>query len=268
MQCKEGIYMIKVTNVRAAFPEAAGFYINRKKGYGAYTFLHFHNSVEVVTDNRKIVTQPHAVIIYTPEKPQYFKSNEPLIHDWMHFEGDISESVGIEDLPLNTVIYPADYAFITKIIAEIEYEFFSDKAYRGELLQAKLNELFIKIGRELKNSEYCPQDQEWIETFRALRVKMFSSLNEEWSIKRMSESVFLSESRFYFLYKRLFGISPLADLINAKINSAKNMLAFNDKSVEDIAFSLNYNNTTHFIRQFKQYAGTTPAKYRKSVLYK
>lgn len=255
--------MTEITAVRHAYPEAAGFFIDRKQGYGkGYTLLHFHNSVEIGQDGGTAVTQPHAVIIYDPETPQYFKSREPLIHDWMHFKGDISETAGLSALPLNTVFYPANFSCITKIIAEIECEFFADEADRGQMLRLKLGELFIKIGRGLKKPEYQPQSPEMLEKFQTLRGEMFMSLSEEWTVGRMAERVFLSESRFYSLYKSFFGISPLADLINAKINSAKNMLVFGKSSIEETAALLGYQNTTHFIRQFKQHTGTTPAKYR------
>ena len=55
-----------------------------------------------------------------------------------------------------------------------------------------------------------------------------------------------------------------ADLIIARINSAKNMLILHDERIEDIAMSLGYYNVTHFIRQFKSIVGCTPSNYRKS----
>ena len=80
----------------------------------------------------------------------------------------------------------------------------------------------------------------------------------------MAERLNLSESRFYALYKSIFGISPTADIINARIYSAKNMLQFSNDKIEKIAAELGYKNTTHFIRQFKSSTGVTPSKYRLS----
>ncbi len=257
--------MIKIIDIRHSFPEHAGFFIDRKNGYNdGYTFLHFHNRVEIMQDGRKITAQPHAVIIFEPKSPQYFKSYEPLIHDWMHFDGNISELVKTENLPLNKICYPANFSFITETMAEIECEFFANERNRDELLQLKLEELLIKIDRSLEQREYQSDTLDMLEKFRFLRGKIFMSLDEKWSIERMSEQLHLSESRFYVLYKKFFGISPLSDIINAKINSAKNILLFRKKSVEEIAAMLGYQNTTHFIRQFKEYTGTTPAKYRKN----
>ena len=81
----------------------------------------------------------------------------------------------------------------------------------------------------------------------------------------MADKVYLSESRFYTLYKHIFGISPASDVINAKMNAAKNMLLYSNNSVNEIAVLLGYNSTTHFIRQFKKYNGVTPARYKKET---
>ena len=80
----------------------------------------------------------------------------------------------------------------------------------------------------------------------------------------MAQRVHLSPSRVYPIYKKLFGISPNADLINARINSAKNRLINSGDKIEDIAESLGYRNITHFIRQFKENTGMSPGQYRKN----
>jgi len=38
---------MEITRLRHAYPEKAGFLIDRKEGYPEYTFLHFYNSVEL-----------------------------------------------------------------------------------------------------------------------------------------------------------------------------------------------------------------------------
>ena len=94
---------------------------------------------------------------------------------------------------------------------------------------------------------------------------MFSSLQEHHSIESLAKRVNLSPSRFFALYRKIYGTSPIEDLIVARIRSAKNKLAYSEATVEAIAASLAYDNTTHFIRQFKSRVGTTPSAYRKQV---
>ena len=78
----------------------------------------------------------------------------------------------------------------------------------------------------------------------------------------MAKKIGLSESHFYLLYKKIYGITPTSDLIKVKIDSAKHMLRFQKTQIGDIAANLGYQNTTHFIRQFKKMVGISPSQYR------
>ena len=77
--------MFKTESIRHAWPEKAGFAINRPKGHWQYTFLHFFNSVEILAEGKLTKAPPHACILYRPGTPQYFISRQPLTHDWIHF---------------------------------------------------------------------------------------------------------------------------------------------------------------------------------------
>lgn len=251
--------MINVTSVRHAFPESAGFVINRENGWDSYTFLHFYNSVEIVLNGERTVTKPHAVILYDSKTPQYFKSELPLVHDWFHFSCDVFD---YENFKLNTVLYPDNYKLITKTVGEIESEFFGGKRNSSKLMELLSEELFIKLDRNIGNEDEGRVEKQTREQFRYLRGEVFSSLDADWTVPSMAARLNLSESRFYALYKSVFGISPNADIINARIHSAKNMLQLSNYKIEKIAAELGYKNTTHFIRQFKSATGTAPAKYR------
>lgn len=254
--------MLKISSVRHAYPENAGFCINRKAGHEHFTFLHFYNSVEILINGVITKTEPHAVILYNPTTPQYFKSDGPLIHDWFHFIGSIQD-LHFDTFKPDLVFYPNNYQNIIKAVAELEREFFDDKSNKDLLIDSKVKELLIKIDRDLISDNGNIIDKQYINVFRILRGEMLSSLNLNWSVSDMANKVNLSESHFFVLYKKFYGITPVADLINARINNAKNMLLFKNMLIDDIASELGYNNTTHFIRQFKSFVGITPSQYRK-----
>jgi AraC-like DNA-binding protein len=107
--------------------------------------------------------------------------------------------------------------------------------------------------------------QDTVMKFRQLRGKMFNSLNEKWTISRMAKETNFGESHFQHLYKKLYGISPTADLINERMIKAKHLLTYETISIVKIAATLGYENSTHFTRQFKKEVGMSPAKYRSSA---
>ena len=254
--------MIKLSQLRHAYPERT-LYIDRQHGHPEYTFLHFFTSMKLTYNGRNIVTEPHSVIIFRPGTPQHFESDMPLVHDWIHFHGDLKPFLQNTNLKLDTLYYPSQTNFITELTRELETEFYNARANRDTLIQLKFQELLIKLDRTVSGESEPVFSTEITENFRRLRGEMFVSLQEKWPVERMAAKVGFSKSRFYNIYKSIYGVTPTADLIEARINSAKNMLLFTGKKIEDISYLLGSENTTHFIRQFKKWTGCSPAVYRK-----
>lgn len=67
------------------------------------------------------------------------------------------------------------------------------------------------------------------------------------------------------LIKKQTGESFTEILQKIKINKARAMLEFTDKSVESIAEEVGYNSASHFHRIFKQQKKSTPEEYRKRI---
>ena len=233
--------MIELSQLRHAYPERT-LYIDRQHGHPEYTFLHFFTSMKLTYNGKSIITEPHSVIIFRPGTPQHFESDTPMIHDWIHFHGDMEPILQNISLELDTLYYPSQTEFITDLTRELETEFYNARANRDALIQLKFQELFIKLDRAVSGESEPVFDTEITEKFRRLRGKMFISLQEKWSVERMAAEVGFSKSR---------------------VNSARNMLLSTSKKIEDISYLLGYENTTHFIRQFKKWTGYSPAAYRK-----
>lgn len=73
----------------------------------------------------------------------------------------------------------------------------------------------------------------------------------------------MSRSSFQHLYKELFGISAITDVILSRIDHAKYLLSTTDIPIKKISEMCGYNNDIHFMRQFKKVTEITPTKYRE-----
>lgn len=257
---------ITVTRVRHSWPEAAGFTINRPKGIDSYTFLYFHNSVELLVRGKILVTQPGSCIIFHPDTPQWFCSREALKHDWMHMTGPVEEALTQTGLQADTLYIPKNGYFITDLVRKIEQEHFSKPAGYQLMQELKVQELFLKLTRSC-----CQQSQQnrlkpaMTKQLQSVRSTVFSRLSEDWSVGKMAKLCYLSPSRFHTIYKSCFGISPTEDLIQARMENAKNRLSGGQDTVREIAEGLGYRNVTHFCRQFKGITGKTPMEYRSEA---
>jgi len=256
---------MKIVTIRHDWPEQAGFMIDRPQGTTDYVFLHFINAVCLTLYNgESINTVPGSLILFSPGFGYSFKSNTPLIHNWMHIEGNVSEIWNGFGLELNTLYTPYNDEFITSIMRELENEYFQAGSYSCDFMQLKLRELFIKISREISSSSGLNEISEHTEKrFRALRMDVFSHLDKQYSIAELADMVGLSESRFHSIYKSIFGISPGKDIIIARISKSKDLLSARKYSVSQVAEMMGYTNEYHFIRQFKQITGLTPGSFMR-----
>lgn len=256
---------ITITQARHAWSEPEGFTISRPKGISRHTFLHFFNSVELLVNGEVITTAPDACIFYTAETPQWFRSIGPLCHDWMHMSGDICKSLQALHIPENIPFYPERTEFITNIHRDIEFEVLTKPNHYQDYLTAKYQELLILLSRHCGKNPPRPLIRASTEDrLRRLRTRVLSQLSYQWTVEEMANLVYLSPSRLHTLYKTIFAISPMDDLIHARIDMAKYRLSSTQNSVSSIAAALGYRNLTHFCRQFKQYVGQTPEDFRKT----
>ena len=257
--------MIQITAVRHAYPEKAGFVIDRKTGHPDYTFLHFITPIQMEVEGALRAFPAHTVMLYAPGTPQYFCSDDLVVHDWMHLSGEVAPLLVRYGIATDRPIFPMATDFITAILRELEAEFFGNGKNRDALSLLKLEELFLKLGRMSEAAgTVLTVDKGLKGKMRALRGSVFRDLERKWTIGEMAESVHLSPSRFQVVYKSLYGISPMRDLIGARVDAAQKLLLSTSLSVSHVAAAVGYDNVYHFIRQFKESVGVTPLVYRKA----
>ena len=86
---------------------------------------------------------------------------------------------------------------------------------------------------------------------------------EVYTTARLCDMAGLRETRFRKLFKEQTGKSPGEYLRDMRMNLAARRLLLSSESVNDIAYSVGYEDANFFIRVFKKYFGVTPNQYRK-----
>jgi len=131
------------------------------------------------------------------------------------------------------------------------------------------NEL-LKITAELKAKGF-----ELIDSSTPILVtKIKSAIVTLFSQNEISEkfklSTFLTE-KFPYDYSHLSRVFSQHEkdtiehyLIRLRIEKAKELLSYNDKSVSEVAYSLGYASAAHFSRQFKKMVGQSPSVYQNN----
>lgn len=86
------------------------------------------------------------------------------------------------------------------------------------------------------------------------------------SVESMAAVSHMSVSRFYYLFKKETGLSPIEYKNRASIYLAE-MLLLNDlrKSIEEISVETGFASTAYFRRVFKAMTGISPREYRQKI---
>lgn len=253
--------MITVNYVGYNVSESNHTRIYRPKGSGDYLFLFFLSGMHIVTDNVLDIAYPGGCMIYMPGEAQDYSAIRDFRASFVHFEMPAEEFDQYE-LPLGHIFYPKHGEIIQDLIMRIQSEYYTKEPYCETALSGLMSDLLIRIAREEheKNVELT-LDKPLFNLFCQARYTMLSNCEREWASTNMSQMVSLSRSQFYKYYNDFFGISPMQDLTNARIEKAKYLLMNKELSVTDVSARCGYASIHHFSRTFKEHTGVSPLQY-------
>lgn len=99
---------------------------------------------------------------------------------------------------------------------------------------------------------------------RRLRNEIRENPQEDWNTTDIASRMCISKSHLHRLYKQLFNVNLMDDVIEQRLAKAKQLLEFSDMRIQEIAFQCGYRNESHFMRQFKLKVGITALQFRQS----
>ena len=85
------------------------------------------------------------------------------------------------------------------------------------------------------------------------------------SISEVSEYVSLDISYLGRLFKKTYGLSPTAYILQKKIEESKLLLTQTPMSINDIANHYSFTDSSHYIRSFIKLVGVSPSHYRTNA---
>ena len=99
-----------------------------------------------------------------------------------------------------------------------------------------------------------------------LQVEQYilDNVNNQITTEDISKEVNYSEAYISRVFKKKFGLSPHAFLVNQKINAAKNkLLNSKNQDISQLAVEVGFYDQSHFTNTFKRYFSLTPKQYQK-----
>lgn len=84
------------------------------------------------------------------------------------------------------------------------------------------------------------------------------------SVASLAEACGMSQVYFRKLFRKEFGMAPVAYRNRLRLERAAQYLEYGQISVQEISDTLGYGTASHFIKEFRVAYGISPAKYRKA----
>ncbi|MCL2014903.1 MAG: helix-turn-helix transcriptional regulator [Defluviitaleaceae bacterium] len=260
---------MQILNISHSKRERSDFHQIIESGFGddIYLFVHFINPVIVVFDGKECITDSNACIIYTPGKRQEYKSHDGVfLNNFIVFKAkyaEYSQFTAEYPLPQNEIFYITNGDEITHIMEKITYRITNklfDFSVEIDKYTEKLFETLCKLS--VNNNPSKKRTFEIKQRFLAMRNEIAKN-PKDWTVAKMAKHVWFTRSRFSVLYREFFAISPSTDLINLKIEYAKNLLKTTKKPISEVSELCGYSSVEHFIGIFGRQVGYTPLQYRK-----
>ena len=134
-----------------------------------------------------------------------------------------------------------------------------DAGYKFECIS-----LLYKIFAEISKKNYIPESK-FIKIKPAVDYIEENFLNKNISCEYLAKLCSISYSYLQRLFNERYGISPKRYIIQLKINYACDLLKVGEYSVSETAEMSGFDDLYFFSRQFKEYMGMSPQKYKGNL---
>ncbi len=261
---------MKIGSIGFNYSHDSEFVMDRPNGVGCRLMLLVKTDAVFEISGEKYDVKKNSFVMFTPETPcKYYAAGDIYTDDWMYFEADDEDMKLVSELeiPLNKAVYLGNIEELSQIMHILAYEHYSADSYHEEIEQHYLKILLLKLGRiiKLKSSVSSEAFIERNFKFTQLRSRIYAMPETVPDVDGMADEVGMSRSGFQHLYKKMFGVSVMTDIITARLDRAKRLLSSTNLTIKEIAEKCGYENEYNFMRQFKSRYNLTPTAFRKML---
>jgi|TARA_R110002167_G_scaffold13128_2_gene55393 AraC-like DNA-binding protein len=255
-------------------------------GFGYYKEAHNHKMTRLkhddhlmiycldgrgeLTVNNKVYDVYAGDIVLLPKGLSHIykaANSQPWTIYWVHFSGLQSEAF-IDYIAIKNNINIIPLGIHSRLVNNFEY--LLESRQTGYKLVAFINVAnilrqilsHIALLKPLVRQKQAAHQLD-LEHIHSL---MEAHIHEQLDLNTLAKAVNLSKFHFVKKYKELTGSTPIDHFIHLKIKRACDLLDITNKSINQIGFSIGYDDAYYFSRIFKKVMGFSPSQYRNMRL--
>ncbi|MBL9215357.1 MAG: helix-turn-helix transcriptional regulator [Opitutaceae bacterium] len=239
--------------------------VDRPEGTDDYLFMLFHDPALVgARAGAAALAAADTMMIWAPRQPQcYGHRTERYTHSWLHVSGarvgEILRTSGLRaGRPFGLAEVARFLQCLTGIHGELAFHVRPDPRIVGNLLE--------NFAREAARQLREPPAERWVaEPLLAVMRKIDASLGSRIDLSELAEAAGMSVSTLSARFRRAFGLSPMAYLIQYRMRYAAHLLRDRNLHVREVAARVGYDDPFHFSKLFKKHCGTSPQGLRRRL---
>lgn len=248
---------------------------------GGYIFEYFETSATIQGVDGTETHPGHVCALYRPRQVQIVEVNQRVTRTgtgasppplrvsrtWFHVEGQgLDACLEHYAIPVDRVMTGAFGALsLIPFMEEVRRHLIQRGNYWEHAVTLLCRRFFRNLARvvdqKVGRGEPSLYQQENLSILRRLRAQIHSNLRHRWTIDEMAALAHLSPAYYRQLYTGHFHVSPIDDLIGARIRRAKLLMQFSSLSIEQIAEECGFSSTPQFHASFRNRSGLTPGEY-------
>jgi AraC family L-rhamnose operon transcriptional activator RhaR/AraC family L-rhamnose operon regulatory protein RhaS len=156
---------------------------------------------------------------------------------------------------------PKDLGFVIGLVDRLEEELAGRRPGFRFLATALFMELVGYLSRCYGRSK-DPDSRALLRIAEAISY-LETHFEEPIGLEELARMAHQSRRNFVRAFHAAMGSSPIAYLIQIRVNRAADLLRRSDQSITEIAFRVGFSESNYFTRQFHKILGVTPSAYRQ-----
>lgn len=261
---------MKIGSIGYNYSHDSSFIMDKPHGVGTYLLLLIKEPAVFEIRGVSGKVKKNSFVLLAPTTPcKYYADGEIYTDDWIFFEWEEGLQAHFAELgiPVDKVIHMERLEELSRLVHILAFEHYSAdphqeeiQAHYIEILLLKLSTLIQRNGRDrscvLSEKNY---------RFAQLRNHIYTQPQQITDVNSMAAEMGMSRSGFQHLYKKIFGVGVMQDIMNSRVSYAKQLLSETSMCIRQIAERCGYTSEYSFMRQFKKQTGKTPSEYRSSI---
>jgi AraC-like DNA-binding protein len=158
-------------------------------------------------------------------------------------------------------LLPKDLAFVVGLVDQLDEELQERAPGYGFLATALFMHIVGYLARCYSRSKN-PDSRALLRIAEAISY-LEGHFEEPIDLDALASIAHMSRRSFIRAFRAAVGSSPIAYLIQLRINRAADMLRRGEESVTDIAFRVGFTDSNYFARQFHKVIGVSPRAFRR-----